>query len=377
MMNNMFEKLYKYTKTGAIQEWQIFVEGNKFWTVEGQKDGVLTTSLPTICKPKNIGKKNETSGNEQALLEAKSKYQKKLDKGYNKILQEGSLFFEPMLANDFKKSKDIDFKKYKIFIQPKLDGLRCINEKNKLMSRNGKEYVSCPHLYQSNTILDGELYNHKYHNDFNKIVSLCKKIKPTEEELDESKERVQYWIYDFPSHKGVFSERYKALKNWIKSNDNQSFIVVETHEVKSIEDIKKYHDKFLELGYEGSIIRIDMANYENKRSKQLLKYKDFVDEEFEIVGAVEGEGGRTGTLGKFWMRLYNNKPYSIEKDENVFKSNVKGDFKYLKFLWDNHKKYIGREATVKYFQRTPIKEDGSGNEPRFPYIIKIDRDEYE
>ena len=128
--------------------------------------------------------------------------------------------------------------------------------------------------------------------------------------------------------------------------------------------MEKYHEKFLEDGYEGSILRLDLGEYENKRSKQLLKKKDFVDEEFTIVGAEEGEGGRAGTIGYFIMA------HDKIKDK-TFKSNVKGDFEYLAEVWKDRKKYIGTKATVKYFNRTP------DDVPRFPFVIKLNREEYE
>lgn len=355
--------LYKYSTTGKAQQWQIVVEGDSFYTIEGQVGGKLTTSLPTICKAKNVGRSNETTPEEQALAEAKAKHQKKLDKGYNEVLTAEKKFFEPMLAKDYKEAKDLWGKgKVKMYVQPKLDGLRCINQNNELMSRNGKPYVCCPHLHQNNTILDGELYNHKFKDDFNKIVSLCKKTKPEAEDIKEAAELVQYWIYDFPSHKGKFSDRYEALKKWILGQKNPAFILVPTYEVHSEEELKKMHDKFLESGFEGTIVRLDTGEYENKRSKQLLKYKDFTDEEFEITGAEEGTGGRTGTIGFFNMVTSDGKP---------FKSNIKGDFDYLKDIWKNHKAYIGKKATVKYFNLTPA------GIPRFPYIIKLNREEYE
>ena len=380
----MFPILYKYTSKGQAQQWQIFVTGDSFFTEEGIVGGKLTRSLPTFCSAKNIGRANETTPSEQAILEAKAKHQKKLDAGYSENLaQSGAKFFEPMLAFEYSKYPNVLFTK-KTFIQPKLDGLRCDNAHNKLASRNGKPYVSCPHLHQDKVRLDGELYSHEYKDDFNKIVSLCKKQKPTDEDLQESAEKVQMWVYDFPDHDGVFSERYKALCAWKINNltEDSPFVLVPTYEVKTMDEIIAYHAQFISEGYEGTIIRIDLGPYENKRSKQLLKYKDFVDEEFEILEAREGEGGRVGTLGFFWMLLEKGKPYYIDdtndsKCINVFKSNVKGDFEFLKNLWENKEKYIGKDATVKYFNRTPLKEDGTGNKPRFPYIIKINRQEYE
>lgn len=381
-MTKEFPVLYKYTSTGAVQQWQIFVEGNQFYTVEGIVDGKLTTSLPTICKPKSVGKANETSGDVQASKEAQSKFQKKLDKGYNEKLSEESKFFEPMLARNYTEVpidwKKVADKKLRVYIQPKLDGLRCINNAEGTFSRNGKVYSSVPHLYNPhNRRLDGELYTHTYKSDFNAIVSLCKKQKPTQEELEESKKKIEFWAYDYPDHEGTFSKRYEALVKHLKDLNNPMIKLVPTYPVYSEEDVIKYHGQFMEDGYEGSIIRLDNAEYENKRSKQLLKFKKFVDEEFEIVGAVEGEGGRTGTIGKFWMRLDKDKPYSIENEVNVFSSNVKGKFDYLREIWKNKESYIGKSATVKYFNRTPTKEDGTGNCPRFPYIIKIDRESYE
>lgn len=365
-----FPKLYKYTTKGQIQEWQIFVDGDKFYTIEGIKDGKLTTSLPTICISRNVGKRNETTDSEQAILEATAKHQKKCDNHYNEILTTERGFLEPMLAHKMEDYEKLLFT-VPTFISRKLDGLRAVNQNDSLLSRNGKEYVATPHLLQNKEVLDGELYNPKFSDDFNEIVSLCKKTKPTAEDLDASKKHVEYHIYDLPDCLGVFSERYKKLLEFFKKNSNPAFKLVEAIQVYSIDEIKKYHEQFLEEGYEGSMIRLDLGNYENKRSKQLLKYKNWMDEEFEIVGSAEGEGGRAGTIGKFFVKLEKDKPFNIEKKENICKSNIKGNFDYLKDIWKNKDLYIGKMATIKFFGYTP---DGS---LRFPYVIKLDRQSYE
>ena len=379
-MLKQFPLLFKYTNRGQPQQWQIFVNKDEFYTEEGIVGGVLTKSLPTKCFPKNAGKSNATTAEQQSIIEAKAKYQKKLDKGYStKLESSGAKFLEPMLAYEYSKYP-IDFTKEVVYGQPKLDGLRCINDGKSLTSRNGKPYVACPHLiHKYDVALDGELYTHKYKDDFNKIVSLCKKQKPTVEDLKESEQKIEYWVYDYPSHNATFSERYKALTE-IKDLP-KGVVIVPTMLISSQEELEAFHLTNIEAGFEGTIIRRD-APYEFKRSKSLLKYKDFIDEEFEILEAREGEGGRAGTLGFFWMLLEKGKPYRIDdtndsKCINVFKSNVKGDFDFLKNLWENQEKYIGKDATVKYFNRTPLKEDGTGNKPRFPYIIKINRQEYE
>lgn len=361
MSKKSFPILFKYDTRGRVQQWQIHVKDDHFWTEEGIKGGAITTSLPTYCKAKNIGRANETTPQEQALAEAQSKWQKKVDKGYNEVLTDKKKFFEPMLAHEVSKYEKLLFT-VPTFIQPKLDGLRCISQDNTLMSRNGKPYLACPHLHQDRFTLDGELYNHEYHDDFNKIVSLCKKQSPTVEEYKESKDKVQFWAYDFPSHNGVFSARYAALKSALKQLNNPAYKLVPTYEVKNQAEVDKYHEEFLSKGFEGSILRLDLGKYENKRSKQLLKKKDFIDEEFKIVGAEEGEGGRAGTIGFFVVEL---------KDGKTCKSNVKGSHEYLAEVWKDREKYIGTKATIKYFNRTP---DGS---LRFPYVIKLNREAYE
>lgn len=371
--------LYKHTSKKQIQQWQICVNGNTFYTKEGIKDGKITISKPTLCTGKNIGKKNETSPIEQALVEAQAKHQKKLDKGYAEVLGEGTKFFEPMLAEDYLNKETGEPNDWideivwdsgvKIFVQPKLDGLRAINQKNTLESRGGKPFVTCPHLYQNEVILDGELYNHSLKNDFNGIVSIIKQSKATEEDLAKAKSLAQMWVYDMPSHPGTFAHRIAALKEWVGRKNHPGIELVPTYMIENEEDLLYYHKLFKSEGYEGTIIRLDKP-YENKRTTSLLKYKDFIDEEFEILGYEEGKGGRIGTIGKFILKH--------DKDpKKTFKCNVKGKFPYLRKVWENRDYYIGKQATVQYFNRTPLQEDGKGDVPRFGYCIKLDRQFYE
>ncbi len=352
--------LYKYTNRSQVQQWTIKYQDDFFWTEEGIKGGTITTSKPTYCKAKNVGRANATTPAQQAVAEAKAKWQKKVDSGYNEVLSKEAKFFQPMLAHEESKYAKLLFT-VRTFIQPKLDGLRAISADNKLMSRNGKPFV-VPHLYQDAVILDGELYNHAFHDDFNKIVSLCKKQNPDEAERTEQEQFVQFWAYDFPEHEGMFSERYEALKKHIASMKTIHYQIVPTYEVKNQADIDKYHELFLSQGVEGSILRLNLGNYEGKRSKQLLKKKDFIDEEFKIIGAEEGTGGRAGTIGYFVVEL---------EDGKTCKTNVKGDHGYLAEVWKDREKYIGTKATIKYFNRTP------DNSLRFPYVIKLNREAYE
>jgi DNA ligase-1 len=366
------ETIYKKTKTGATQEWTIEVVGNKYRTHSGQVGGAITTNEWTIVYGKNTGKLNETTDNEQCMKEAVAKRTKKLESGYFENIKHinKTQYFEPMLASKWEDSKDKIT--YPIFSQPKLDGIRCIVTKDGMFSRNGKPIISAPHIRESlsevfevypELILDGELYADKFANDFNKIVSLVKKTKPTDADLKESKKNIQYWIYDLPDNDIQFGDRCDRLNELFENYNafKKHCVEVETHICNDEDEVMGLYEDYVEKGFEGQMLRLD-KKYENKRSKALLKHKSFIDEEFTILDIVEGEGNRTGTAG-----------YFVFENENGdrFKSNVKGTWEETAEMLKNKKKLIGKEATIKYFNRTPA------GIPRFGYVINIDRNSYE
>ena len=211
-----------------------------------------------------------------------------------------------------------------------------------------------------NVVLDGELYNHDLKDNFEKIVSLVRKTKPTAADLEESKQLVQYHVYD-AIIEGSFEERLDFLKEVSRYFPESIIEVVPTRIVVDNNVCQMLLSDYLNAGYEGQMLRLD-ESYENKRSKFLLKHKSFQDEEFTIIDIVEGEGNRTGSAGYFVFETSDGKP---------FKSNVKGTYEETSDMLKNRKKLIGKQATVKYFNLTP---DGI---PRFPYVIAIDRQSYE
>lgn len=354
--------LYARTNTGAVQSWTIEIDNNKYRTHFGQLDGIIQVTEWTLAEPKNTGKKNATTASEQALKEAKATWKKKKDSGYFESVEDidNTTFTEPMLAKSYDDYKDEI--KYPVYSQPKLDGIRCIVKKDGMWSRNGKPIISAPHVLDSlqsffekfpNAILDGELYADKFANDFNAICSLVKKTVPTKEDLVESAKNIQYWVYDWILPKS-FGDRNDDITTYIIS----SGVIrrVPTHYVHTINQLNELYEKYIEDGYEGQMVRIDAA-YENKRSKFLLKRKEFQDNEYKILDIVEGVGNKSGMAGH--MVFKNHK--DIE-----FHSNIKGDRAYLKELLLNKNKYIDKMATVKYFNLTPEDEI-----PRFPYVTAI------
>lgn len=270
--------------------------------------------------------------------------------------------FNVMLAHPVgKKEFDKDS-----FIQPKLDGVRCYITIHGAFSRNHKQFMNAQHITDElkplfakhpHVVLDGELYNHDYKDNFNKIISLVRKQSPSDAERNEAKV-IQFHNYDIfmpETPDNIFKHRNESIKNLHKEFKLQYCKTVETYHVQSDVTTKLMYDQFMKQGYEGAILRNNKP-YENKRSYNLQKYKEFHDTEATITGWVEGQGKRTGTIGKFLAR---------DADGNEFGMPVMDKMPVLEKMYDIAEWYIGKTATFTYFQRTP---SGSYRHPLFKSI---------
>jgi DNA ligase 1 len=361
------DKLFKLAVNGKTLEYTIEVEGNKYRTISGYTDGIKTITEWTVCEGKNIGKKNATTPEQQAMAEALAMQTKRLERGYFTSISDinTSTIFNPMLAQDW--NKHVGKVYFPVYSQPKLDGIRCIVKNDGMWSRTGKPIVSAPHIFDSlkflfendpDLILDGELYADKFANDFNAIVSLVKKTKPTLKDLEDSAKVIQYHIYDLPSCDDVFTKRFQALQNMELP---ECCVKVKTDQIDNMNDLTAYYEDYMIAGYEGQMVRLD-SYYESKRSKNLLKHKSFIDEEYIILGIQEGIGNKTGMVGSFIFETNQGKR---------FNASPKFSWEECKYIWDNKDNIIGSTATVKYFNLTP---DGI---PRFPVVIQYGRENWE
>jgi DNA ligase-1 len=355
--------LYSRTSTGATHTWLIEVNDDAYRTIHGQLDGKLQTTEWTYCKGKNEGKANSTDNHQQALKEALALWTKKKASGCFEDVNDidKMIFTEPMLAKKYEDYADKN--QFPVYSQPKLDGIRCVARKDGLWSRNGKKFVSVPHIEQAlkpifekhpDLILDGELYCDKFNNDFNAICSLVKKTKPTPQDLADSAASIQYHVYDTVSN-GSFGERANKLFILLLNLNSESIKYVDTVKCHTSYDLDAFYEEYINQGYEGQMVRLDKP-YENKRSKSLLKRKEFQDAEYKILDIVEGEGNRAGGAGA--MVFENHKGVR-------FNSNVKGTREYMTQLLTDKDSLIGLYATVKFFNLTPDEI------PRFPFVTAI------
>ena len=377
-MNTVFnETLYGITKTGAIYQWSIQVEEvetssqphGKITISRGLIDGKKASTTEMIVSGKNLGKVNATTSVSQAIFNAESKRNKKLDSGYDYTVEGSKAKFndqlKPMLALSYDKHK----KKivYPCYTQPKLDGIRCLARRRgdvvTLYSRKGKVLDLVPHineallrLLEDGQCADGELYTYGW--DFQKIISAIKKT-------NENTPGIQYWIYDLPNmnNRGEpFHERfsYDKVQSIVKASGIDGCLVpVETPIVTSEENLMMFEDCYIKRGFEGSMARNKDSKYLfGYRSKDLLKVKRFLDDEYKITGFTHGTSIELECL-IFVCETPEGETFSVRPI---------GTHEERKVMYKNGDSYIGKLLTVKY------QELSNDKVPRFPVGLHIRED---
>jgi ATP-dependent DNA ligase len=338
--------LYQKTATGSINYWEVFTRLDYVITRWGQVGTESPQSQEYQAKPTNVGRANERDSVAQAQFEAEALWKKKKRLKYFESIEgaEGTINRKPMLAQSYEKRKDkIQFP---VTVQPKLDGFRCWaslqNGVVQLMSRGGKEY-SQAHIANelltnlfpkyTNAIFDGELYVHGM--SLQQIARLVKKYRP--ESL-----QVKYHIYDVTcGGEEPWSWRMEYLRearNFYPMPNNLHW--VDSVAANSDVEVRKFHDIFVEDGYEGAIIRTDDHPYRfGYRSPGLLKLKDFEDKEFVITGWTKD---KDGTL--MWIVQ--------QEDGRDFPVRPMGTLEYRRELMVRANSLVGQELTVRFCGRT-------------------------
>jgi ATP-dependent DNA ligase len=389
-----FPELKGTSKGGKTMLWLVKVEeegGKGVITVQrGYEGGTVQMDRKIVEVGKNLGKKNETTPFEQAVLEARTLWNKKQREGYEPPSAIGGAGEDitmtsvpatvtadrsttltlsapmPMLANKW--SEKAKYIKFPCMVQPKYDGTRTVaicglpEGEPCLFSRQRKAYPHLEHIQAivrrlpKGLILDGELFTTKVH--FQTIVGLAKKKTLTAE--DRSKhDMLELHCYDIIDVKKPFNERIAQLNTLFATHKKIIGSVLQlcpTREVAKAEDLKKIHDEYVSQKFEGLMIRNKAGLYDvGNRSNDLLKMKEFEDDEFEIVDFYEGDGLEKGCI--MWR--------CKTKEGLLFGCRPEGTREEKQELFKNGALYIGKMLTVRYQELTKDRV------PRFPVGIRI------
>ena len=260
----------------------------------------------------------------------------------------------PMLAHNYSvKNTDL---KFPCYVQPKINGVRCVAVGKNLYSKNGNLFPDLPNIQNElseiseNIILDGELYSTEINYD--NLTTVLRKTNKNEEEINNSS-KINFYVFDCIEENMVYEKRIEKLYNFFINHPNFKFLhKVKTEICNSQNEIFDYLEKYTKEGYEGVIIRNKLGRYaENSRSSDLLKLKKFDDEEFEIVDFTTPKSGReVGCIT--WV--------CKTKEGNLFNVRPKASYDDRKKWFKEGKKFIGKKLTVKYQRLT------HNNVPRFP-----------
>jgi len=364
--------LYKKDSQGKIRVFKIAVEEDRGIGRVVQETGLLGGKLvPTVREfmtGTNIGKANEKTPYEVAVTEGEHRVSKKKDGGYKEvekppitvhtedqfvrylseklpdILEDASGLSKPMLA------KTVNYEKveFPVFCQPKLNGVRCmireVDGQLRATSRGGKSYDVAtqhimkellPHMLGSGLVLDGELYKHGW--SVQKISGLARTQQLSIEHMD-----LEFWVYDV-ALEGIEQAERIQLFNAIPFEELKRSKRVSTHTVSTIDSIKSHHNRFVEQGFEGAILRHPEADYGfGKRDWRMQKVKEFMDQEFVVIG------GKT-TPG---VPIEDSFVFKLKHLDKEFYAKPRGSADVRRNYAANLDKIIGEFATVRFFEWT-------------------------
>ncbi len=352
----MMKVLFKKDANGSMRTWQVERECvNARYRVHHGVLGGATVTTGWV----NVQGNTLRSPSEQCASEVEALYKHKLKTDYFDSQVEamaGPRHLEPMLAKGWDKIGKKFGMPWEWILQPKLDGIRCLAKADGCFSRSGEKFLTTGpieealrSLFEANPdlVLDGELYNHEFHDRFNELSGLIRKgmnakTPPTVEELSMAHSVMQYHVYDMPSHPGEQDERARELVELVHEVHPLLFYV-DTWDCSSEERADELYERWLQEGYEGMMYRRKSALYQyGKRPWDLLKRKQFETAEFRIKRIEEGEGDWKGRAKRIVFEWH---------DGREFGSGLRGDRDgFCKKLFDDW--VLGEceyeSATVRY-----------------------------
>jgi DNA ligase-1 len=351
--------LISENKNGGEKFWRLYIvkDGSEYFTqtewYQISKTGRETKkqmSEPYYAEPTNVGRSNERNSKQQAEFEFDAVIKKQRDKGFRAKGEKKNTRPMPMLAHKFSDHKGK--MEFPVYVQPKLNGMRMLFDGENGWSRGNKEVI--PDVIQhlkfdtGGYILDGELMlpNNVL---LQESMTAIKKYRP------ELSPKLLYHVYDVVLPEQHYDNRMEILDT-IFMDAPKNVVRVKTVKVDDESQVSHLHQLFVQDGYEGTMVRDPLANYEiNKRSYSLLKLKDFTDAEYRIVDVIDGDGSDRG-LAIFILEAEHGQHFNCRPE---------GSQENRADLFKNRRSLIGKYLTVRYFE---LSKDGV---PIFPVGVSI------
>jgi hypothetical protein len=378
-MSKKYPILYSRTAKGNIQQWQIIAEEDGYYTIEGLQGGTLTTSKKNFVEVKNSGKANATTLAKQAEKEAKAKWSKKLKTGYAESVEAISKidFKKPMKGDKWKEREDEVI--FPITVQDKLNGVRCQNTAEASKSTGGEIFWTIPHIRKAlapifekypNAFIDSEAFNYALRKKLGRLVSIVSVIHKekdlTPELLAESEQIVQLHVFDGYGFEGITEEtpylqRYEAVKKLVTDLKSKYINILENETIYDLDSLMARFVRNRKKGGEGLMVRWGDCPFKHGRSKYMLKLKHFEDAEFKVLDVQDGNADWKGCAKRIILEL--NEPST--RGETSFASNIEGDREWLREMYQNKEKVIGKMATCEFQCYSEYKI------PQIPYVRAI------
>ena len=199
-------------------------------------------------------------------------------------------------------------------------------------------------------ILDGELYLPGH--TVNEINHFVKDPNCIENHI------LQYWSYDIAIENTSQHARIDYLKSrqsgfvayFVDKNahlaNTERFVVLPTFTISNDDLALNARDKFIDLGFEGLIMRNPNAEYQyGKRNLSMIKYKKSTDGVFTIID-IYPEGIKRNHIPLFLLKN--------DVNDATFEVHVGGSQDYQASILTNKHLYIGKKMYVEYGERSGV-----------------------
>lgn len=384
--------LYQLNSAGKVKVWMIEVIKispalSNIVIHHGQQGGKMVEDVTPITEGKSAGRSNATSIYEQAVKDAETEFNKKVKKGYvediNNIKAKGETHSinEPMKGFPYhpkgkamkgKTLDELNLRGKKVGIQRKLDGWRARIKVTPtevvFYSSSGDIIPTFEHVEESlretydrlklsgDIVLDGEFYSMKL--GFQTVASACGTRVHITPEKKALRDQIEFHLFDIVSDL-PYAEGWQNRRNVIKPFYGGPIKKVETfYEICEDAMIQTYLEKFLQEGFEGVMIRTLDQPYEFKRTKQLTKFKPYIDEEYQVIGFKRSITG--DTLGSLECVMENGTKFFANPMGEI------GTDVARKEIWDNQQNYIGKWLNCRFMEYTEVDSGSGSGVPRHP-----------